>query len=316
LDKHPIPTTRDGNELADSPFGRALTEQMIDVVGDYKYVDNGCTQACRHLASLRKQSYFEDDVDAFERFVDERLEELNTYRQGDQRFPVAGLNDEPNFRRIDHRDHLLFTAGEEPNTFLDGLEIPITSYEPELEEMSPNQTVQTQFDVPIPEPDGPASYSPHSLMDDSVFEEVDDGRGIEFGSRLHEFAERYASGEDVDPQGDEQRRVRAFLDSMDGELRIEENAYLPLEVDGKQVTIHGIVDLVHVTDDTIEIIDYKTDRGRHAENEYRTQLSVYYHILVETYPQREITTSIFYTAEDTRVTISPVSKDELVKLLY
>lgn len=107
LDKHPIPTTRDGNELADSPFGRALTEQMIDIVGDYKYVDNGCTQACRHLASLRKQSYFEDDIDAFERFIDERLEELNTYHQGDQRFPVAGLNDEPNFRRIDHRDLLL-----------------------------------------------------------------------------------------------------------------------------------------------------------------------------------------------------------------
>lgn len=213
------------------------------------------------------------------------------------------------------RDHLLFTAGEEPNTFLEGLEIPVTSYEPELQEMSPGQTVQTQFDVPIPEPDGPASYSPHSLMDDSVFEEVDDGRGIEFGSRLHEFAERYASGEDVDPQGDEQRRVRALLDSMDGELRVEENAYLPLKVDGKQVTIHGIVDLVHVTDDTIEIIDYKTDRGRHAENEYRTQLSVYYHVLAETYPQREITTSIFYTAEDTRVTISPLSKDELGKLV-
>ncbi|ELY59898.1 hypothetical protein [Natronococcus jeotgali] len=75
--------------------------------------------------------------------------------------------------------------------------------------------------------------------------------GIEFGSRLHEFAEQYASGEDVDPQDDEQRRVRLLLDSMDGELRIEENAYLPLEVDGKQVTIQGIVDLVHVTNDTI-----------------------------------------------------------------
>jgi ATP-dependent helicase/nuclease subunit A len=213
------------------------------------------------------------------------------------------------------RDHLLFTAGEEPNTFLEGLDIPLKSYEPALEEMSLDQTVQTQFEVPIPKPDGPASYSPHSLMDDSVFEDVEDGHGTDFGSRLHEFAERYALGEDVEPQGDDQKRVQELLDSMDGELRIEESAYLPLEVDGKRVTIHGIVDLVHVTDDTVEILDYKTDRGRHAESEYRTQLSVYYHVLAETYPQREITASIFYTADGNRVTISPLSKDELGKLV-
>jgi hypothetical protein len=79
---------------------------MVDVVEDYEYADRSCTQACRHLANLRKESYFEDDIDAFERFIDERLEELNEYRQGDQRFPV-GLSDEPNFRRINHRDLLL-----------------------------------------------------------------------------------------------------------------------------------------------------------------------------------------------------------------
>jgi len=45
-----------------------------------------------------------------------------------------------------------------------------------------------------------------------------------------------------------------------------------VSVGGQQVTISGIVDLLHVTDDWVEIVDYKTDRGRHAEAEYRKQL--------------------------------------------
>ena len=107
LDAHPIPTTRDGNELAESPFGETLTEQMIDAVGEYKYVRKGCVQACRYLAGLRKQIYFADDVDAFERFVEKRIDELNTYRHGEERFPVHGLGGEPNYRYVDHRDILL-----------------------------------------------------------------------------------------------------------------------------------------------------------------------------------------------------------------
>ncbi|MFC3958909.1 PD-(D/E)XK nuclease family protein [Halovivax cerinus] len=107
LDTHPIPKTRDGNELAESPFGEALTEHMIDAVGDYKYVRKGCVQACRYLAGLRKRNYFADDLDAFERFVEERIEELNAYRRGEERFPVHGLGGEPNDRYVDHRDLLL-----------------------------------------------------------------------------------------------------------------------------------------------------------------------------------------------------------------
>jgi len=34
-------------------------------------------------------------------------------------------------------------------------------------------------------------------------------------------------------------------------------------------------------DDTVEIVDFKTDRSWHAETESRIQLSVYYHVLEE-----------------------------------
>ena len=98
---------------------------------------------------------------------------------------------------------------------------------------------------------------------------------------------------------------------MDGELRVEEDAYLPLCVAGEQVIIHGIIDLIHVTDTTVEIVDYKTDLGRHAQAEYETQLSVYYHVLREAYPERTITASLFLTADGERVTIDPLSRQEL-----
>ncbi|QHS15853.1 PD-(D/E)XK nuclease family protein [haloarchaeon 3A1-DGR] len=102
-----LPDTTDSDELIDSPFGETLTARMKDCVGDYKYVETGCKQAMRQLTRVRGRAFFEDDLDAFETFVDERLEELNRRRAGEERFPVAGLGGEPNYRYVDNRDLLL-----------------------------------------------------------------------------------------------------------------------------------------------------------------------------------------------------------------
>lgn len=67
--------------------------------------------------------------------------------------------------------------------------------------------------------------------------------------------------------------------------------------------------------DRVEVVDYKTGRGRHAEAEYRKQLSVYYHILRELYLDREISTSIFYTVDGGREEIDPLSRDHLVDVV-
>jgi hypothetical protein len=107
FDDAAFPATRDSDELIESPFGRALKARLTDAVGDYKYVENGCEQALRELVRIRNRNYFADDLDAFEAFVDERLAELRERRAGDERFPVADLLDEPNYRRVDHRDLLL-----------------------------------------------------------------------------------------------------------------------------------------------------------------------------------------------------------------
>ncbi|MFA9427271.1 UvrD-helicase domain-containing protein [Natronorubrum sp. A-ect3] len=213
------------------------------------------------------------------------------------------------------KDHLLFSAGDDPNTFLEELPVDIDPLEPAVDIDSARDTLQSQLTVSIPQPDGPDGYSPHSLMGDEVYKDVEEGRGREFGSSVHEFAEQYALGGDVVPQNDDERNITELLDSLEGTLRVEEQVYLPLESDGDQVTISGVVDLVHVTSDRVEIIDYKTDQGRHAESEYRTQLSVYYHALDEWFEGRDVSAAIYYSAMDSQVEMEPLSKEDLAELL-
>ncbi|MCU4753137.1 UvrD-helicase domain-containing protein [Halobacteria archaeon AArc-curdl1] len=233
------------------------------------------------------------------------------------------------------KDHLLFAAGDDPNTFLETLPVDIESIEPSVSVVELEHGGDSPLTVDIPALTGPAGFSPHTLMDDSVYEDVsatdvcegasvsegdsmdekaDIGRGTEFGSRVHEFAEDYALGMDVSPENNDERRIKALLDSLAGTVRVEERAYLPLEEGETRVTLSGIIDLVHVNDDTVEIIDFKTDRTRRAESEYRIQLSVYYHVLEGWFSDRPVTASIYYTADGTRAEIDPLSKEQLAEL--
>ena len=130
------PRTRDADEMFDSQFGETLVKRMVEEVGDYKYVKNGCKQACRHLCGHRKDSYFEEDVDAFEEFVSEQIADLNHYRSGKDRFPVDGRAGEPNYRYVNHRDLLL--TEERPNSAVADEPDPDTEIEVEAD-MEVNQ---------------------------------------------------------------------------------------------------------------------------------------------------------------------------------
>ena len=106
LDAHEIPTTYEKDELLESAFADDLMSRMKSAVGDYQYVEKGCSQALREFHSLRMENYFAPEVDAFEAFVDDRIDSLNDWRTS--RFPVAtDLAGEPNFDRVDHRDLIL-----------------------------------------------------------------------------------------------------------------------------------------------------------------------------------------------------------------
>ncbi|QLH83031.1 UvrD-helicase domain-containing protein [Halosimplex pelagicum] len=221
-------------------------------------------------------------------------------------------------------NHVIFTGGEDPNTFFEELPCTTRAGDPVVETVDRSTTAQTQLPFSIVTPDGPTGHTPHTLMDDDVF--TDDAteadsvefRGREFGSRVHDFAEAYALGEDVAPttgDTDDERHVKALLDSLSGDLHVEERAVLPLDVNGERVTISGVVDLVHATPAEIEIIDYKTDRTRRGETEYRKQLSAYYHVLSECFPDKPVTASLYYTATGEREFIDPLTRDQLRDLV-
>ncbi len=213
------------------------------------------------------------------------------------------------------KSHLVFAAGDSPNAFIEALPVELKTLEPDVCADDGEEPAHPRLQISVPTPEGPVGYSPHTLMRDDVFEESEGGRGTAFGTQTHDFAEQYVLDGGGEPSNDDEQHIASFLNSLDGELRVEEDAYLPLTVDGEQVTISGIVDLVHIHPNTVEIIDFKTDLGRHAEDEYRKQLSVYYQTLNEWFADRTVTASIFYTAAGTRVQIDPLSKADLGELI-
>lgn len=223
-------------------------------------------------------------------------------------------------------NHVVFAAGDEPNTFLEELPVSIKEVDATVETFDRDESADAELPFVVTAPDGPVGYTPHSLMDETVFEATSERmeaspdpepetRGMDFGSRVHDFAEAYALGDDVTPSNPHERRIAEFVDALPGELYVEEPVTLPIEVDGYQVTISGIVDLVHVTADQVAIVDYKTDSTRHAQSEYRKQLSVYYHVLSEWSTDKEVITSLFYTTDGRREQVEPLALDELRSLV-
>ncbi|MFB6283672.1 MAG: PD-(D/E)XK nuclease family protein [Halobacteria archaeon] len=102
-----FPETRDREELRDSDFISEFISKVEENTGSDIDVEKGCDQAMRKLNGVRKKTYFKEDVDAFEEFLDICIEELNEYRRGEERFPVEGKSGEPEYRRIEYRDLLL-----------------------------------------------------------------------------------------------------------------------------------------------------------------------------------------------------------------
>ncbi|WP_434522215.1 UvrD-helicase domain-containing protein [Halorubrum sp. AS12] len=224
------------------------------------------------------------------------------------------------------KNHVVFAAGEEPNAFLDALPVAIEETDASVEPVERGEPADAELPFAVTAPDGPIGHTPHSLMDESVFEAAGERmetgtepepetRGMDFGSRVHDFAEAYALDDDVTPSNDHERRIVAFLDDLPGELHVEEPVTLPIDVDGRRVTVSGIADLVHETADRVDIVDYKTDSTRRAQSEYEKQLSVYYHVLDEWFADKAVTASLFYTTNGTRERIEPLEFEELRALV-
>lgn len=223
--------------------------------------------------------------------------------------PLAGTYDEE--RRLLYvattraRRHLVITAGENPSPFFTRLaenaELSVEepeepSPEPVHRESEPPRPLRVEF----PEGTRPRHMTPHDLIDESVFEKAEGGSGTAYGTRVHRFAENYANGEDVEPRNRDEQNVAQLIDALrqeGGELRAEVPVTLPTEHDGEHVVFSGTIDLLHLTDHAARIVDYKTDRDRSAEEEYRKQLEVYRRVVEEVYPKRDVEAELFYTRD-------------------
>lgn len=214
---------------------------------------------------------------------------------------------------------------EKQSEFFRGLaeDIPVTEVEdPEIDFVEVDRRERETLAVAPPEQSSPVKLSPHDLIDETVFEEIRGGLGTEFGSRIHEFAEDYVRGrvDNVEPLEGETLREQAddlteYLDQKAGTLTAEKTCVLPLEVNGRRLLFEGVIDLIHETDDVVEIIDYKTDQSTAAVDEYQKQLSIYHHVLKSLHPDKEIRAILYYVASDREINVDPLDNSDLRTLV-
>jgi ATP-dependent exoDNAse (exonuclease V) beta subunit len=142
------------------------------------------------------------------------------------------------------------------------------------------------------------------------------GRGMNFGNTIHNLAFRYVTKlkiSKVDKIFEKDfNNVKTFVDSLlFSNVWGEENCLLKLS---DLVLVSGIVDCVFELDDKILIVDWKTDVSKENIYEYRKQLSIYYHVLVESF-DKPIETCIFWTYFGESEKIEPMSLNELGDLI-
>lgn len=72
----------------------------------------------------------------------------------------------------------------------------------------------------------------------------------------------------------------------------EQGCTLPL--DDPKAVVRGIIDLLIVFEDRVEVHDYKTDGSKANQGEYELQLSVYAHVVKRVYPNLPVRCFIDY----------------------
>ena len=213
-------------------------------------------------------------------------------------------------------ENYLFITQEEENEseFFNNLKIDVEHVEPKIEPPKPEKKKRTELKVKSKEGHAPVKYSAHSLVDLSEFDQTEIGPGPKYGSKVHRFAERYADGKEISPENDDERNIKELIDRLTGENFTEKACLLPLKKE-RNLLFQGIIDLINVDEEVVKIIDYKTDRDKRASNEYRKQLSIYYHVVEASFKDKEVIPYIYYSYFDDMIEIDPLSKEEINSLV-
>ena len=65
---------------------------------------------------------------------------------------------------------------------------------------------------------------------------------------------------------------------------------------------------------SIDIVDYKSDLDLANLDQYKIQLSCYYHVIKDFYPDKKINLKIFFVCLDKIEDIGPLQKEELLSI--
>jgi len=183
-------------------------------------------------------------------------------------------------------------CGPNPSRFMQDLSIGDYVPIPDVEHDA-GMYVEQLIDAPsIPEYEvRRVKLGVHEILDfsnedgTSNYEGADEvgGKGMEYGTRIHKIAELMCNGKKVSEDYPEIEEIKKVLDrTADADIRYPEiECGLPLE--GTNITLRGVIDLLVLYPDRIEIHDYKTDVSDRFEKEYEIQLSVYAHAVKEFY---------------------------------
>ena len=113
------------------------------------------------------------------------------------------------------------------------------------------------------------------------------GKGMEYGTKIHKLAQIMCEGGRIDEsEYPELSEVRKVLDSVKDADMLKPEIECGLPVDGTDITLRGVIDLLAIYRDHIEIHDYKTDVSDRFESEYIMQLSIYAHAASRFYNKR------------------------------
>jgi len=92
MEENKMPKTHDKKEILATQFTQEFKAYAKKEVGDYKYVRNGIESALKKLIEFHSENYFKDDIDKFEEFLEDKIEQLNQYRGS--RFPLNAKADD------------------------------------------------------------------------------------------------------------------------------------------------------------------------------------------------------------------------------
>ncbi|MDR2699108.1 MAG: UvrD-helicase domain-containing protein [Candidatus Methanoplasma sp.] len=150
-----------------------------------------------------------------------------------------------------------------------------------------------------------------SLRPDADTDEFS-GKGKEYGTEIHELAYALAVGHEVDDGRPEVSAIKAILTTASDADLVYPEKECSLPFNDLNVTLKGIIDLLVVRPDVVEIHDYKTDADGSYESEYKIQLGVYAHAASGHF-RRPAKCIIDYVSQGRTVVFDPLPADVIAQ---